>query len=131
MNQNFGEVKFYFLLDKFYLGCLEFFLGGSSFFSKWSTTHINLESHFFLSIKLFFSKLRVVLWTLTTLHYTWRRQWMKEVQRNLCMSFNKRSGQIICLFSQIIMALFMVILNGFVRQIFGLVSKCCLKKHVI
>ena len=29
--------------------------------------------------------------------------------RNLCMSFNKRSGQIMCLFCQIIMALFMVI----------------------
>ena len=47
-------------------------LGWSSFFSKLSTTYINLEFHFFLSIIFFFPQ--VEGGPLTTLNYTWHRQ---------------------------------------------------------
>ena len=46
------------------------FLGWSSFFSKLSTTYINLEFLFFLSIIFFFPKLRVVLWPPSIIHGT-------------------------------------------------------------
>ena len=54
MNQIFGEVKFYFFIGQILFRMFRIFLGWSSFFSKWSTTHINLEFHFFLKHETFF-----------------------------------------------------------------------------